>query len=84
MRLNTPNQELNTLKIRDTGIGIRSEDISKIFDRGYSGFNGRINEKSSGLGLYLVKTISNVINVEVTVESTLNVGSVFSIRFPSN
>lgn len=74
----------NTLKIRDTGIGIRSEDLSKIFDRGYSGFNGRINEKSSGLGLYLVKTISNVINVEVTVESTLNVGSVFSIRFPSN
>lgn len=77
-------EDSNTLKIRDTGIGIRSEDISKIFDRGYSGFNGRINEKSSGLGLYLVKTISNVINVEVTVESTLNVGSVFSIRFPSN
>ena len=77
-------EDSNTLKIRDTGIGIRSEDLNKIFDRGYSGFNGRINEKSSGLGLYLVKTISNVINVEVTVESTLNVGSVFSIRFPSN
>ena len=68
----------------DTGIGIRSEDLSKIFDRGYSGFNGRINEKSSGLGLYLVKTIANVINVKVNVQSTLNVGSVFSIRFPSN
>ena len=55
-----------------------------IFDRGYSGFNGRINEKSSGLGLYLVKTIANVINVKVNAQSTLNVGSVFSIRFPSN
>ena len=77
-------EDSNTLKIRDTGIGIRSEDLSKIFDRGYSGFNGRINEKSSGLGLYLVKTIANVINVKVNVQSTLNVGSVFSIRFPSN
>lgn len=77
-------EDSNTLKIRDTGIGIRSEDLSKIFDRGYSGFNGRINEKSSGLGLYLVKTIANVINVEINVESTLNVGSVFSIRFPTN
>lgn len=77
-------EDSNTLKIRDTGIGIRWEDLSKIFDRGYSGFNGRINEKSSGLGLYLVKTIANVINVEVNVESTLNVGSMFSVRFPSN
>ena len=77
-------EDSNTLKIRDTGIGIRSEDLNKIFDRGYSGFNGRINEKSSGLGLYLVKTIANVINVKVNVQSTLNVGSVFSIRFPSN
>ena len=47
-----------SLEIKDTGIGIRSEDIPKIFDRGYSGFNGRMNEKSSGLGLYLAKKIS--------------------------
>lgn len=77
-------EETNTLSIQDTGIGIRSEDLKKIFDRGYSGFNGRINEKSSGLGLYLVKTISELINVEVSVKSTLNVGSVFTVRFPSN
>lgn len=77
-------EDSNTLKICDTGIGIRSEDLGKIFDRGYSGFNGRINEKSSGLGLYLVKTIANVINVKVNAQSTLNVGSVFSVRFPSN
>lgn len=45
----------NILTIKDTGIGIRSEDIKKIFDRGYSGFNGRVTQKSSGLGLYMVK-----------------------------
>lgn len=70
-----------TLRIRDTGIGIRSEDMNKIFDRGYSGFNGRMNEKSSGLGLYLVRKISAVLNVEVQASSELNVGSTFSIVF---
>lgn len=69
------------LCIRDTGIGIRSEDLNKIFDRGYSGFNGRMNEKSSGLGLYLARKISEILNVEIQVESELNVGSVFAIIF---
>ena len=72
------------MSIQDTGIGIRSEDLGKIFDRGYSGFNGRINEKSSGLGLYLVKSIADLINVKVKVESTINVGSKFIVQFPFN
>lgn len=69
------------LKIKDTGIGIRSEDMKKIFDLGYSGFNGRLNEKSSGVGLYLVKKISELINVKIEVTSELNSGSEFSIVF---
>lgn len=72
------------LRVRDTGIGIRSEDINKIFDRGYSGFNGRVNQKSSGLGLYLVRKIGKILNIWVEVESTLNVGSEFSLIFPNN
>lgn len=72
------------LRIRDTGIGIRSEDLRKIFDRGYSGFNGRVNQKSSGLGLYLVRKIGQILNIKVEVESTLNVGSEFSLIFPNN
>ncbi|WP_311516452.1 HAMP domain-containing sensor histidine kinase [uncultured Anaerococcus sp.] len=72
------------LRVRDTGIGIRSEDINKIFDRGYSGFNGRVNQKSSGLGLYLVRKIGKILNIGVEVESTLNVGSEFSLIFPNN
>lgn len=72
------------LRVRDTGIGIRSEDLRKIFDRGYSGFNGRVNQKSSGLGLYLVKKIGKILNIGVEVESTIHVGSEFSLIFPNN
>ncbi len=73
----------NALLIIDTGIGIKEEDMKKIFDLGYSGFNGRVNEKSSGLGLYLVKKISKILDIEVKVKSTLNKGSTFYIYFNS-
>ena len=77
-------EDKHALEIRDTGIGIRSEDIPKIFDRGYSGFNGRMNEKSSGLGLYLAKKISERLNIQIEVESKLSQGSVFRLVFPTN
>ncbi|MGP1404647.1 MAG: sensor histidine kinase [Catonella sp.] len=72
------------LLIKDTGIGIRSEDIPKIFDRGYSGLNGRLNEKSSGLGLYLVREIGNRLSTEITVKSEVGNGSEFGIKFLSS
>ena len=74
-------KELSKLSIKDTGIGIPSKDIKKIFDRGYSGFNGRINEKSSGLGLYMVGKTAEILNIEIEVKSELNVGSEFSFIF---
>ena len=77
-------KDKHALEIRDTGIGIRSEDIPKIFDRGYSGFNGRMNEKSSGLGLYLAKKISERLNIQIEVESKLSQGSIFRLVFPTN
>ena len=77
-------EDKHTLEIKDTGIGIRSEDIPKIFDRGYSGFNGRMNEKSSGLGLYLAKKISEKLNIQIEVESKLSKGSTFRLVFPEN
>ena len=69
------------LYIKDTGIGIRSEDIPKIFDRGYSGLNGRMNEKASGLGLYLAKEISKRLSVEILVTSEVGKGSEFGLHF---
>ena len=77
-------KDKHALEIRDTGIGIRSEDIPKIFDRGYSGFNGRMNEKSSGLGLYLARKISERLNIQIEVESKLSKGSIFRLVFPEN
>lgn len=71
----------NKLTVKDTGIGIPSSDIKKIFDRGYSGFNGRLNEKSSGLGLYMVGKIALLLGVTIEVESEVNIGSEFSFIF---
>ena len=77
-------KEKSTLPIMDTGIGIRGEDLVKIFDRGYSGFNGRVNHKSSGLGLFLVREISKILKLRVEVKSKLGQGSEFLIIFPAN
>ncbi|WP_105300684.1 sensor histidine kinase [Anaerococcus marasmi] len=77
-------KEKSTLSIMDTGIGIRDEDLVKIFDRGYSGFNGRVNHKSSGLGLFLVREISKILKLRVKVKSKLGQGSEFFIIFPAN
>ena len=72
-----------TLIIKDNGVGISKADIPKIFDKGYSGYNGRLNEESSGIGLFIVKHISNHLNHEVDVDSELEEGTTFKIHFPN-
>lgn len=69
------------LSIRDNGIGINASDQPKIFDKGFSGYNGRMSEKSSGIGLYIVSTISKRLGHKVSVSSTINEGSTFTIQF---
>lgn len=76
------NASEQSLIIKDNGVGISKADIPKIFDKGYSGYNGRLNEESSGIGLFIVKHISNHLNHEVDVDSTLNEGTTFKIHFP--
>ncbi len=77
----TYDKERNRLSIKDTGIGILSENIEKIFDKGYSGFNGRLNEKSSGIGLYLAKEIVKRLHHTISVESQINKGTTFTVAF---
>lgn len=70
----SPTKEAQLI-IEDTGIGIRSEDLPRIFDRGYSGFNGRIHEKSTGLGLFLSQEITKRLGHEMSIESTVGKGT---------
>lgn len=62
-------QEEDTLVFEDNGIGIRSEDLPRIFERGFTGYNGRMDKKSTGIGLYLCKQILDRLGNEIRVES---------------
>jgi len=70
----SPTKE-DQLIIEDTGIGIRSEDLPRIFERGYSGFNGRIHEKSTGLGLFLSQEITKRLGHEMSIKSIVGKGT---------
>lgn len=67
------------LCIRDTGIGIAPEDLPRIFEKGYTGYNGRTDKAASGLGLYLCKQICDRLGHPISVESALNQGTVVRI-----
>ncbi|MBS6194131.1 MAG: HAMP domain-containing histidine kinase [Clostridiales bacterium] len=67
------------LKIADTGIGIAPEDIPRIFEKGFTGYNGRMGRKSTGLGLYLCRTAADRLSHKIQVESVPGKGTVFSI-----
>lgn len=69
----------NAIKISDTGIGIRSEDLPRIFEKGYTGFNGRSGSKSSGLGLYLCSMAAKRLSLKLSVTSEAGIGSEFTI-----
>ena len=72
-------KDRHCLTIKDTGIGIAKWDLPKIFNRGYSGFNGSLNEKSSGIGLFLAKKIADRLHYKLEVESVLGQGTSFRI-----
>ena len=63
------------LVIEDTGIGIREEDLPRIFEKGFTGFNGRMDRKSTGIGLYLCREILKKLAVSVHVKSRVGKGT---------
>lgn len=67
--------EQKMLCIEDTGIGIAPEDLPRIFEKGYTGYNGRSDKKASGLGLYLCKRICQKLDLKITVSSKLDKGT---------
>ncbi|HGZ8049685.1 TPA: ATP-binding protein [Staphylococcus aureus] len=75
-------EQSNQLHVKDNGIGISEADLPKIFDKGYSGYNGQRQSNSSGIGLFIVKQISTHTNHPVSVVSKQNEGTTFTIQFP--
>lgn len=71
----------NTLIIKDTGIGIAEEDIPRVFERGYTGYNGRMDKKSTGIGLYLCKEIIKRLSHRVYITSEVGKGTEVAIDF---
>ena len=68
------------LKIEDTGIGIASEDLPRIFEKGYTGYNGRADKKSTGLGLYLCQKAAEKLSHKLYAESEVGKGSTFYVE----
>lgn len=64
-----------SLVIEDTGIGIPAEDLPRIFEKGFTGYNGRENKKSTGIGLYLCKNIMDKLQWNITVDSEVGSGT---------
>ncbi len=67
------------LCISDTGIGIAPDDLPRIFDQGFTGYNGRTDKKASGIGLYLCKRICDDLGYEISAESELGSGTTIRI-----
>ena len=72
----------NKLVIEDNGIGIKEEDLPRIFEKGFTGFNGRYEKKSSGLGLYLCKKTLDKLGHHIEISSKVGEGTRIEITFP--
>jgi len=57
------------LVVEDTGIGIAAEDLPRVFEKGFTGYNGRSDKKSTGIGLYLCKSVMDKLGQEIRIES---------------
>lgn len=67
--------EEDVLEIGDTGMGIAAEDVPRIFEKGFTGYNGRADKKSTGLGLYLCSLTAKKLSHKIWVESQVGQGT---------
>ena len=74
--------ENGTLVVEDTGIGIRAEDLPRIFEKGYTGYNGRLSQRASGIGLYMAKRAADQLSLGIKVTSRPGVGTKAAVTFP--
>ena len=67
------------ITVSDTGIGIAPEDLPCIFEKGFTGYNGRAEKKSTGLGMYLSRRAADMLGHTLSVQSAPGAGSTFSL-----
>jgi len=72
------------LLIKDTGIGIAPEDLPRICEKGYTGYNGRIDKRASGIGLYLTKQILTKLGHRISFESEIGKGTTVRIEMSTS
>lgn len=69
------------LTVKDSGIGICSEDLPRIFEKGFTGYNGRLDKKSTGIGLYLCREITRKLSHKIVITSVQGEGTRVHICF---
>lgn len=79
------NKENVVLYIKDNGLGIKESEVSRVFEKGFTGSNGRKNlKKSTGIGLYLSKKLCDKLGLAVSLTSSEGIGTTVKIIFPKN
>ena len=79
----TINQEQSiVLKVKDEGVGISEKDLPRVFDKGFTGENGRLFGQSTGIGLYLCQRLCQKLRIGLTIESEVGVGTCVFLTFP--
>ncbi|MGZ7196542.1 ATP-binding protein, partial [Streptococcus pyogenes] len=63
------------ITILDTGMGILSEDLPRLFEEGFTGFNGHEHKKATGLGLYMTKQVLDRLALSIAIESQVEIGT---------
>lgn len=72
------------LCIKDSGIGIALTDMERLFEKGFTGYNGRQYKKASGIGLYMCKRMCDKLNIGISIESVVNEYTLVKLKFLSN
>ena len=81
--INLIKNENNTiLTIEDNGVGITDKDIRKVFEKGFTGNNGRKFGRSTGMGLYICKKLCDKLGIGINIISKENEGTKISLAFP--
>ena len=85
IKINYKQNTNNTIiTIEDNGIGIKKEELDKVFQKGFTGTNGRIKYNSTGIGLYLCQKLCQKLEISISITSELNTKTIVTLLFPNS